>query len=377
MHITCFSLLTALVMGSALALAVGLCKKWLLQIGNGMIIKVLGILALVRFLFPFSIPEFSLLQFEQLSVMGMDPFLLFENSGFYNSGFQWPAFLFLVLLVVWFGGTIYCSLRDWRHFRKFYRNAEACDNVAPQWIQNIAMQEKAQIGVRAPVRVLQHSLVPYPSMIGFFRPTIFLPEENWNEEELRNIFSHELMHFHHGDTWIRFVFLFMSDLFWWNPVLCYLAQCIDDACEFHCDFAVTLPWKQNERLSYTKTIIRAVEFSHVSKEKNLKVCTAFAQGEEHVLLARFANIMRKERKVQWKPVVASLMLVVFLGMLSFAVLPAESYSISDSRMGEAYVVPHGSGLFDLYVDGEYTETLQGEEEEISLDFPVYHGSAEN
>jgi len=370
-QITWSSFLSAVLMSSAIMMAMGLFRRHLIRFGKGLVAKGICLIAAIRLLCPFTLPSISLFPEGVLTPYGLNPIVTLWDTGWKGNVIHWLPVLVFALLGAWVLVAAVLLLRDLRKLFQFYRQAPRCTDKIDEKTNRIAARVAEMMNIRASIRIVRHSQVMYPAMIGFFQPTIFLPDCDWSERELMHIFAHELTHYRHGDAFLRVFFMLLQDVFWWNPLVYQLQKWVEEACEFHCDYSVTRTWEHKECVAYAYTITKAVEQSQHRSGMDRRLAVAFAQSGEHVTLERFRSFMTEQKKISWGIASASLFTTIGLCVLSWMMVPVESYAIADQRTGEAYMVDRHDGSFDLYINGELVDAVIGERSEIEQSMTVY------
>lgn len=121
---------------------------------------------------------------------------------------------------------------------------------------------KALMGVRTPVTLVETDAISSPGLFGFIRPRLLLPKgliSNFNREELRHVFLHELAHVKRGDIFAGWVMLVLQAIHWFNPFVWLAFHRVRADRELACD-ALALSYAQTgENESYGLTIIKLLE----------------------------------------------------------------------------------------------------------------------
>ena len=112
----------------------------------------------------------------------------------------------------------------------------------------------AEHGVRRPVEILLHEETPTPLMCGFWRPSIVLPADarDWDEVELRCAVVHELEHVRRGDWVIQSAARVVLACYWFHPLvwIAWRQLCLE--AERACDDAVI---ENAERTDYADQLV--------------------------------------------------------------------------------------------------------------------------
>lgn len=130
-----------------------------------------------------------------------------------------------------------------------------------------------------------------PPSQGFFRPTLLLPHEGYDLNELRYILRHELCHLKRRDMLLKLVLLAANAMHWFNPVVYLMLRQADEDIELACDSAATDGLDRAERAAYSRTLLAAVQ-SHV---RALPATTCFG-GTVERLKRRITNVLGAQKK---------------------------------------------------------------------------------
>lgn len=130
-----------------------------------------------------------------------------------------------------------------------------------------------------------------PAVTGLFHPTLLLPHEGYDLNELRYILRHELCHLKRRDMLLKLVLLAANAMHWFNPVVYLMLRQADEDIELACDSAATDGLDRAERAAYSRTLLAAVQ-SHV---RALPATTCFG-GTVERLKRRITNVLGAQKK---------------------------------------------------------------------------------
>lgn len=94
-----------------------------------------------------------------------------------------------------------------------------------------------------------------PFVTGIFKPSIFLPEQEFSNSELTFIFQHELIHYKNKDLWVKLISSIICILHWFNPLVWILNKNLGDSIEKTCDAQVVSSLDFTQRQKYANTIL--------------------------------------------------------------------------------------------------------------------------
>lgn len=226
-------------------------------------------------------------------------------------------------------------------------------------------------------------------VIGLIHQTVFIPDIEYTENELRMMLRHECMHIKNKDLWIKLLVQIYCCIFWWNPFAYLLKKDLDLTLEMKCDLNTTKAFSDKENLLYVETLQK---HSVSQKQKNVPfvVSAELVDGKKKdKLLARvkklFSEPPNKAKQIFVNMMIAILFLLIFASSFIFIWQPryedqnldeeyyelAEGEKIVDSSM--AYLVKNSDGNYTFYFDNDPQMEVPKEEVEKGMykDFPIY------
>ncbi|HWW89087.1 MAG TPA: M56 family metallopeptidase [Vicinamibacterales bacterium] len=138
-----------------------------------------------------------------------------------RSGFAWRLMAQRLLSGLWLVGAVCGLLTLIVGLARLARLARQSHEVVEgPWIQMVARLSR-QYGIGRPVTLLKTA---HPALLvtwGVRRPKIVLPSvaEDWTEDKLRIVLSHELAHIRRGDWLTQLVAELLRSVYWFNPLM--------------------------------------------------------------------------------------------------------------------------------------------------------------
>ena len=240
-----------------------------------------------------------------------------------------------LLLGVWGAGALLCLGLFFRKYGTMSRRLARHGRTLP--LCEAAVSRYASQNLQ----VLYCPEVSVPLGVGLFRKRIFLPREDYSQEELSVILRHESTHFQKGDLWIKFLLCVFCCLFWWNPAVYLLQKDVEQLLELRCDASVTRNLTKAEKNAYLTVLLNAVKHAASREDNTLSFVGAqlFSTRRHSSLAERFREVMAKPTPQKKGRVCASVFLVT--------VLLAASVALAGSSQGE------GLGrTFTVLVEGQ-------------------------
>lgn len=129
-----------------------------------------------------------------------------------------------------------------------------------------------------------------PLSIGFFQKTtkVILPERTYEEEDLRFIFRHELVHIKRTDCWTKFFLTFLTALCWINPLIWMAMKKSAEDMELSCDETVLAGETKEIRKRYAELIL-----SNAGDQRGFTTCLS---GSAQSMRYRLASIVKVTEK---------------------------------------------------------------------------------
>ncbi len=97
-----------------------------------------------------------------------------------------------------------------------------------------------------------------PVLIGFFRPRILIPAQDYTDAELEIIIAHETAHCKRRDMWYKLVLLAANAAHWFNPLVYVMVKCADRDLEYSCDDMAVKGKDADYRRMYSKVILKTI-----------------------------------------------------------------------------------------------------------------------
>lgn len=218
-----------------------------------------------------------------------------------------------VMSAVWFGGCLIfmvVHIAVFFHYRKrLVRQGTrtAKKRILEQWS---SLSEELQL--RRQVPVIVYSQAASPMVLGFFRPVLVLPDEQYSDQELFFILKHELIHLKRWDICVKLLLVAANAVHWFNPLVWFMQREAVVDMELSCDEKVIQGMDYEERKVYTETLFSTLHRSHM---RAVALSTQFCRGKR-VMKKRFRNILGAADKKSGAAILACVVLLAgSMGML--------------------------------------------------------------
>lgn len=361
MHITLFSFVTAVLLSSLLIVVLYLSRKSVktIRMLNFGYLACLYLFCLGRLFFSVELPFAAVICAPSL----MNPLHDVNEA---NLPMMEGSFLVSdLLLLVWAVGSILLFAQFLIRYHRGKRDIDRLPKQENQVLQKILDELQRGNKRRIPIQVLCCSGLSTPCGIGLLRRQILLPSQEYTEEELFHILSHELQHFQTHDLLVKWMIRVFQCLFWWNPLVYLLGKDMDQVLEIKCDLSVVKNYSRQETLAYMRTIKNQLEQA-IHTEKIVPVASASLVGNfamsnvEERFLYLAESLKPNQRKELSKPAFA--VLFVALIMASYSFVLQSSYEAPElDENGEKIQYMQEDEIKLLHKkDGSYQEICQDE-----------------
>ena len=323
------------------------------------LLAALAILAGVRVFFPLDSPMFLVIRSHVVL-----PFL--QQVLVYKLFDAVTTWVFAV--AVWIVGGSTVLLREFYFCLQDRRTRQGWVHVHNDQVVRAA----AALGI--PMRIIIVSpQVDIPIASGLLKPRIYLPDADLSHEEWVWILKHERQHLRNGDIWIKFLYLMLEAVFFWNPLMHRMENNLNDLLEFRCDYLLTRNSPALDNQIYLLSILHVLQQSNENSDSGggqtrSHMCTFIVHNHAESLLVDRVNAVEHPRPKRPFAHTAIAVLGLTLFFASYFVLfqPAElppTKEISGHVVitaENAYIQKTSTGTYGLWVDNSFFGTVPEE-----------------
>jgi beta-lactamase regulating signal transducer with metallopeptidase domain len=230
----------------------------------------LFLVAIVRLLIPIA-PSSSFSIFNLVPVPAPAPPLLIQDAT--TGGGAPPAPLFVrravppppsspwttFALALWISGALVLLGRTFVQSLRFHRRLQDGRDVD---LTPLVDDCREALRVRRRVRVMVTNAVATPSLHGWLRPALLLPQgflESFPREQQRYVVLHELAHLRRSDVLISWIANVARTLHWFNPLVHLAVARLAEERELACDALALDALRAEERPAYGGTVVELVD----------------------------------------------------------------------------------------------------------------------
>lgn len=193
-----------------------------------------------------------------------------------------------ILCAVWCCGTAVFLLRNVIPYIRFSKSLRSTLSMPSE--DDIRLYENL-CRTRKP-SLARSDLINTPLTFGLFRHIIVIPDMAYDNDALRTILSHEIVHYKRHDILIKWIVMLVFSMHWFNPFTWYFRKELETVCELSCDEKLLKDMDRNEKRSYGETLISIAE--NVCKT-SCGMTTGFSGGKRD-LKERLIQIMSFKKK---------------------------------------------------------------------------------
>ena len=357
MHITVYSFVTSLIWFTVFSFLISCLRK------NNEFIKHLYLQSLVflvvmtflRLVFSFDSRHLRVVRSEEIL-----PAVINAATHSWFQLFNVPVSAITILISVWAIGIVINSVNLLRRTLEASQLHAGLSSQASPYISQVI---EAMPDFPKHIKVIQHQAVTAPMLVGIFKPVLFLPELELDDEEWRLIIAHELAHLSRNDIFIKYSIYFFRILFWWNIAIRTLVNDLDHILEMRCDDIVlkhALPATEKKYVTVLQKVAAACYGASTPPNG-----AGFLSSNSKKMLFERCRLIYDRSKIKRTPAISVGLLAVGLSLfiLSYSIIiqPAYSPEIGDGEFqfvpGEPTFITLPDGTFEVYIGGVFIATV--------------------
>ena len=198
-----------------------------------------------------------------------------------------------IIAVVWcLGGIAFISahMLSYLHYRK--RLMRQGMPIEDEEISGLLSELKNELGIKGGISLWKYSRAASPMLMGFFKPVVVLPKEDYSRDELFFILKHELIHYKRHDIWLKLLLVVAKGIHWFNPVVWMMQREAVIDMEMSCDERVIKNAGYDVKKAYTETLLSTIHRQYAGQTL---LSTQFKGGKQ-IMKKRFKNILSGGKK---------------------------------------------------------------------------------
>ncbi len=251
--------------------------------------------------------------------------------------FYLPACLFFA----WLAFALILLVYKIMVYQRFIRRVKA-DNieVSDTGIRNLLSDCEEKLNIQTNVGLFCNPRIASPMLIGFFRPSILLPEGELGEKELSYIFTHELIHCRRKDMFYKWLIQIVVCVHWFNPFVYLLEKEVNQSCELSCDERVISMLDDRARREYGDMLISFLKADNPCKNSLASVTLSEGAKQIKERLGAIMDFRSRTKIIQALTGLLTLCVLfsaAFFGSYTVAAEDASPMGIGSSGAGKLHV----------------------------------------
>lgn len=213
--------------------------------------------------------------------------------------FQWTWHWYEIFLLVWLIGLLSCLGWQVVHYQMKRRELLRWSiPVMDGKILFLCEQICRQKSWITPPPLYWCAQITSPMVMGWYRPVLLLPQQNYSEEEISLLLQHELQHYYHSDIPYKWLLMMVQAVHWFNPFIWLMSRHANSNLEFCCDATVLQHQSIAAREQYSYLLLQAAannqgkplacstNFSMSAKKLQQRIAAIFAypQGRKGIFI---------------------------------------------------------------------------------------------
>lgn len=300
---------------------------------------------LIRVIFPF---EVSFTMILPSSYILATAYKLYDSLSF--GSMRLSSLLISIWSIGSFGFTL-LLIRDVFSIRKISNKPINQSHIYAA-LKKVKEERKYNFGVH----IIVSDLISTPFIFGYFKPTVYIPDINYNERELYYIIDHELAHWRNKDLWIKLIVQIVCIIYWWNPTVYLLRDILSHSLEIKCDSFICQDLSIEEKSNYLKTIIHTLEGPSTRHLNRALITSNFADRKNNdEVKQRFKLVFDYDSSINKNKVLPIIFSgLIFLLTYGFVIQPEYLTQASDYiNEGEEINIIDNNTSYIIYENGLY------------------------
>ena len=177
----------------------------------------------------------------------------------------------------------------------FFKNLHKKNITDNKQINDLLKNGLNRLNLKRNIKIYSTSRLKTPFTYGIFKPKIIIPDymlTNFQEDQLKYIIFHELVHIKHFDNFYNFLGAVACIIHWYNSFAWYIYFRLKKDCELACDERVLLLLNTEDYIKYGKTLIEVMQTNATNNYNKTIINKAFIndrrEANERILqISRF------------------------------------------------------------------------------------------
>ena len=316
----------------------------------------------LRFMFPFE---------TGFSIVLRSPNVVSNIYTLYRSSIMEYEVSHIIYIIMHIGIAVSLFMLIKSFYHIYNLSINSIEITSQQDIETILSKLKIKYNYNKNIKILLNYKLNTPFVFGYIKPTIYMPDINYNKNELQYILEHELVHFFHKDLWLKLIIQLICIIYWWNPFIYLLRDILSHSLELKCDSYICKDLSIEEKKAYLYTIMHTIESSNNTIKKSTVISNFGKKTSNDSLIQRFELVFDYKYKLdKYKIFSIIFSLILFAFTYSVVIQPAYAPTYNDyiEDNGEgfminentSYIVKKSDGYYLYYADDEMYKLTESE-----------------
>lgn len=253
-------------------------------------------------------------------------FILKYNS--VNANYEPPhQFIGKFFYIIWIIVTINSILWFTFCYIKQRNQIKNASNIIYEEYYNLMECVKNELNIKKNIKIVCSSEFNSPMLCGIMNSTIVFPVINRASGNLKDIITHELVHYKRKDLYIKYILLIIQIVHWFNPIIHIFVKTLNKYLEYSCDEEVVKQMSIESRKAYGLAI---VEYACNNKNNYLG---AMLGSKKDDLKERLCNML--DYKFKKTPKIITFFLIMAISFtVSIPTIAYGNYKIYEISLNE-------------------------------------------
>ena len=285
------------------------------------------------------------------------------------------------IFIVWIAGIVLFLLINLVRFHRIMKKIMAESNHVSDLYEFSAIYDLKGTERLKKVNVRYCSSIKNPILTGVFKIYLFMPQRDLEDEDIKLMLTHEILHYKNNDLLIKHLFLITNAIHWFNPLVYLMQRHVTETIELACDYRAVKDMPKDRREEY-------MELLCYSTEKSQRIPSAlFMSHSAEFLMQRLesiADVKTKKNRLIYMSFIIMLLFIIqpFVYIDVFSEPFEDSYLCIQCKNEEGIVQSETIPLTELYYSKNNGKVKNiGEEKSITLNpsdnIILYHNGDKN
>lgn len=268
--------------------------------------------------------------------------------------------IFRMMFIVWAVGAVLFAVKALTNQQMFVKSVKRLSKPADAKTKELINELTDSLLIWQEVKAVTLNEISSPMIVGFFSPTIILPQRKYAEEELRLILKHELIHFKSRDLFVKAFMLIAQAINWFNPFFSLFVRNAEQQCEMYCDERVMKDETDENKRLYCQSILNAAS-EEAKPELQLKpVLSSNFNISREGLKQRLQTILSVKKKYRLGIISCAVAVMIAMSGTIFAFSENNYYGDDNLQIADTSSID-----WDYSFSGNGTQAVSAAEEAVA------------